>query len=207
MIAQDVRAALDARAVTLDLRPPRVFAAGHLPGAINLQFNRADLADRAELVLPKTLALVVHAEPEPVARVAQTILEEAAFNVFGHLEGGLRGWREAGLPVETMPVIDVDALHARLNHYVVIDAREPFEYWHGHITRAMSFPSMQAWQKAGNQFPRGPLAVYCGDQVRSSLVASILRRRGHDAILVMGGMVAWLERGYPVEKMAHASVD
>ena len=206
MIAQEAKASLDAGAVVLDLRPPRAFAAGHLPAAINLQFNRADLADRAEMVLPKTLELIVHAEPEPVARVAQMILEKAGFKVSGHLEGGLKGWREASLPVETLPVIDVDALHERLNRYVVIDARDPFEYRHGHITGATTLPSIQAWQNAEDVPRHRPLAVYCGDQVRSSLVASVLRRHGHDTTLVMGGMVDWLERGYPVEKVpAHAS--
>ena len=47
-----------------------------------------------------------------------------------------------------------------------------------------------------------PVAVICGDQTRSAAVASMLLRAGHDARLVMGGMVDWIERGYPVEKQA-----
>lgn len=199
MNAQQAAAALDAGVVIVDLRPPRGFATAHVPGAINLQFNRADLADRAELVLPRTLQLVVHAEPEPVARVAQEILENAGYTVLGYLDGGLKAWREATLAVATMSLLDVDALHERLHHWVVIDAREPFEYRHGHIAGALPIPSMQAWYIARDQVPQGPLAVYCADQVRSSLVASILRRHGHDATLVIGGMADWLERGYPVE--------
>jgi rhodanese-related sulfurtransferase len=42
--------------------------------------------------------------------------------------------------------------------------------------------------------------VICGDEVRSALVASILRRHGRSVRLVDGGMVDWNERGYPVEK-------
>jgi rhodanese-related sulfurtransferase len=47
-----------------------------------------------------------------------------------------------------------------------------------------------------------PVAVICGDQTRSAAVASMLLRAGRDARLVMGGMVDWIERGYPVEKQA-----
>lgn len=199
MNALQAAAAVDAGVVIVDLRPPRSFAMAHVPGAINLQFNRADLADRAQLVLPSTLRLVVHAEPEPVARVAMAILENAGYTVLGYLDGGLKAWRETAQSVATMPLLDVDALHERLHHWVVIDAREPFEYRHGHIAGALTIPSMRAWYIVGDQVPQGRLAVYCADQVRSSLVASILRRHGHDTSLVIGGMADWLERGYPVE--------
>ena len=40
------------------------------------------------------------------------------------------------------------------------------------------------------------------DQIRPAPVASVLRRRGLDATLVVGGMVDWTKRGYPTEKGA-----
>jgi hydroxyacylglutathione hydrolase len=200
MNAAQVSAAITAGAIVLDLRPPHIFAAGYLPGAINLQFNRADLADRATMALPKTLKWIVHAEPQPVARVAAIILEEAGFTVAGYMEGGLEAWRAAGLPVETPRAIDVTTLRDNLNSYRVLDAREPFEYRHGHVPGAASLPWTQAWQRAGEVSASGPLAVYCGTQVRSSLTASVLRRHGHDAAVVIGGISDWLERSYPVER-------
>jgi rhodanese-related sulfurtransferase len=200
MNAEQVGAAIDAGTVVLDLRPPQVFAIGHLPGAINLQFNRADLADRATMALPKTLELIVYAEPDPVARVAALILDEAGFNVAGCLDGGLKAWKASGFPLETMPVIDVTVLHDTLNHYRVLDAREPFEYRHGHVPGAASLPWTESWGRAGEMAPNGPLAVYCGTQVRSSLTASVLRRHGLDATVVTGGMTDWLDRGYAVDR-------
>jgi len=142
----------------------------------------------------------VHAEPDPVARVASLILDEAAFTVAGTLEGGLKAWRASRLPLETVRVIDVTGLHDTLSRYRVLDAREPFEYRHGHVPGAASLPWTLAWQKAGEMLPNGPLAVYCGTQVRSSLTASVLRRHGHDVTVVMGGMTDWLDSGYPVDR-------
>ena len=202
MTTAEVAEAAAAGAVVLDLRPPRPFATGHLPGAVNIQFNRADLADRAEMVLPAEGRYIVHAEPEPIAVVAVSLLREAGFEVLGHLEGGLRLWQADGRPVEELPVIDVDALREALDDYSVIDAREGFEYRYGHIAGARLLPSSEAWARAAEVPGERPLAVVCGDQVRSSLVASILRRAGKPAVLVFGGMVDWLERGYPVEKAA-----
>jgi rhodanese-related sulfurtransferase len=200
MSPKEVAAAVDEGAVVLDLRPPRPFAAEHLPGALTMQFNRADLADRAELMLPPELELVVHAEPEPIAKVAVEILAGAGFTVLGYLEGGLRAWKEAGYETETLPLLDVDELEERLDAYTVIDAREPFEHRHAHIPGSVLFPPGDAWGRADEVASGTPLAVVCGDQTRSAYVASILLRNGKDAALVMGGMVDWLERDYPVEK-------
>ena len=200
MRPEEVAAALMEGAVVLDMRPPRPFAGGHLPGAVNLQFNRADLADRAEMVLPTEVRYIVHAEPEPIAKVAAQILRDAGFTVFGHLAEGLKAWRDAGQPIEDLPLIDVDQLHSNLSAYHVIDAREPYEFRHGHIAGAVLLPSSEAWERAEQAGGDKPLAVVCGDQVRSSLVASILLRHQKQAALVFGGMVDWLDRGFEVEK-------
>ena len=200
MTPAEALAATRAGAVLVDLRPPRPFAAEHLAGAVNIQFNRADLAERMEMVLPKDLPLVLHAEPEAIARSAEELLREAGFKVEGVVEGGLKAWRAAGLDVEQLPVIDVDQLHESLASWQVIDAREGFEFRHGHIRNARLLPSMEAWTAAAELPSDGHFAVVCGDQVRSALVASILRLRGLDATLVLGGMVDWTERAYAVEK-------
>ena len=200
MTPDEVAARQDAGAVVLDLRAPRPFARGHVPGALTMQFNRADLADRAELLLPRDRPLVVHAEPEPIARVAVDLLAAAGFDVLGSLDGGLAAWRAAGRPVAELPLIDVDELHARLGELEVIDVREPFEYRHGHVPGARLLPSGEAWSRLDEPAGDRPPAVICGDQTRSAAVASMLLHAGRDARLVMGGMVDWLERGYPVER-------
>ena len=202
MTPEEVAAAVEGGAVVLDLRPPRPFAAEHVPGALTMQFNRADLADRAEMMLPVELELVVHAEPEPIATVAVQLLAEAGFTVLGALEGGLRAWKEAGYTTETLPLLDVDELKGHAESYTVIDAREPFEHRHARIPGSVLLPPGDVWERVDELDAGTRLAVVCGDQTRSAYVASVLRRKGKDAALVMGGMADWLERGYPVEKRA-----
>ncbi|HUH12699.1 MAG TPA: rhodanese-like domain-containing protein, partial [Longimicrobiales bacterium] len=122
------------------------------------------------------------------------------FQVEGHLEGGLAAWKAAGQPVETLPIMDVDALKERLDGLQVLDVREGFEYRHGHIAGALHLPWTETWERADEARGGKPLAVVCGDEVRSAAAASVLKRAGLEPTLVVGGMVDWLERGYPVEK-------
>jgi len=184
-------------AVVLDVRPALRFAAGHLPGAVNLQFNRADLADRALLALPTDLEIIIHGEPEALAVEAVELLTGAGFRVAGYLDGGLSVWEDAGKPVSRLQVLSVADLQERIDHFQVIDARERHEYRRGHIEGAFLLPSSAAWIDASKAPNHLALAVHCGDVARSGLVASILERAGRDVRLVAGGMNAWREQGYP----------
>lgn len=202
---QAFSSALSDGAVVIDLRPPLTFAREHVTGAINLQFNRADLSDRAEMVLPKNVRFVVYSDSDAAASTAAEILRDAGFEVLGHLEDGLEAWKGADQAVDAMPIVSAEQLYSARGELGVIDAREAYEYRFGHIAGARLLSSMEAWDKVEDIPTEKPLAVVCGDQVRSALVASILRRAGRDARLVSGGMTDWLERGYPVERTKRAN--
>jgi hydroxyacylglutathione hydrolase len=201
MTPEEVLKAQEEGAAVLDLRTPKRFATEHLEGAVNLQFNRADLVDRAEMVLPEDLPLIVHGEPEAIGKMAAKLLEEGGFKVLGHLEGGLKGWKEAGYNTVTLPTVDVDTLHENLADWAVVDARDRFEFKYGRVPGSSILSWTEAWEGANDfEDPGKPVAVICGDEVRSSLVASILARLGHRPSLVMGGMVDWIDRDYEQEK-------
>jgi rhodanese-related sulfurtransferase len=196
----EVQDAVANGAVVLDMRPPKPFATEHVPGAVNFQFNRADLAERAEMSLPQDLTYIIHAEPDPIAKVAIGILSKAGFLVDGYLEGGLKQWKADGLPTEALPLLTVDELKDSLDRYHVVDTREGFEFRFGHIPGSICLEWTEPWDQMEGLESERPLALVCGDQVRSAYVASVMQRAKMDAALVFGGMVDWLERGYPVEK-------
>jgi rhodanese-related sulfurtransferase len=200
MTPQEVQTAAASGAVVLDMRVPKVFASEHVPGAVNLQFNRADLADRAEMVFPQDLRFIVHAEPEAIAKIAVDLLAGAGFQVEGFLSGGLKAWKASGLPTAKLEVVGVDDLNGALDRVQPVDAREPFEFRHAHVPGARLLGWTEAWEKAPAFLSDRPPAVICGDEVRSALVASILARTRDDVRLVTGGMVDWNERGFPTER-------
>lgn len=200
MTPREVESATANGAVALDLRLPRVFAKEHIRGAVNVLFNRADLADRAEMIFPKDVRFVLHAEPVVIATLAVGLLREAGFHVEGYLEGGLLAWKGAGLPTARLDVLGVDDLKENLQRLQAVDARDPFEFKYGHVPGARPLPWTDAWEKASAFSSDRPVAVICGDEVRSALVASILARTREDVRLVTGGMVDWNERGFSVER-------
>jgi rhodanese-related sulfurtransferase len=82
----------------LDVRTPAEFAAGHVPGAVNVPID--SLAGRLdELGRGRDREVVVYCERGPRAAKAQAALAAAGFSAVRQLEGHMAGWRDAGLPV------------------------------------------------------------------------------------------------------------
>lgn len=86
----------DTGAVVLDVRPAAEFATGHLPNARNIPL--AELDKRASELPPNKPVLVCCAAGNTSARAAGVLRKAGRKDVF-NLAGGLRSWREAGLPV------------------------------------------------------------------------------------------------------------
>jgi phage shock protein E len=86
--------------VILDVRTPEEFAAGHVPGAVNVPHDQ--LAGRlAGLGLDPSAEVVVHCERGTRATAAEAVLQEAGFTRVVDLDGHMQGWRDAGLPTES----------------------------------------------------------------------------------------------------------
>ena len=84
--------------VVIDVRTPEEFAAGHIPGAVNIPYDV--VATRvSEIDAPNGVALYCMVGPR--ARKGETALLRAGYASVLHLEGGLAAWQEAGLPVES----------------------------------------------------------------------------------------------------------
>jgi rhodanese-related sulfurtransferase len=84
--------------LVLDVRTPGEFAAGHVPGAINISHDALDerlteLGDRPDA------EVVVYCERGPRAAKAAALLAGAGFSAVRRLAGDMAGWRAAGLPV------------------------------------------------------------------------------------------------------------
>lgn len=82
----------------LDVRTPAEFAAGHVPGAVNIPLDA--LGERLDdLARELDREVVVYCERGPRAARAAASLAAAGFSAVRHLEGHMSGWQDAGLPV------------------------------------------------------------------------------------------------------------
>jgi rhodanese-related sulfurtransferase/thioredoxin-related protein len=91
--------AADKRNVILDVRTAREFAAGHLPGAMNLDVNAADFEAKAA-ALDKSQTYLVHCASGVRSVKACEKLVRLDFPKLYNLPGGFKAWAQAGKPVE-----------------------------------------------------------------------------------------------------------
>lgn len=88
----------DRSLVVLDVRTPEEFAAGHVPGAINIPV--AELAARvAELEGSRNNDIVVYCRTGKRAAEALGVLEKSGFKRLLHLQGDYTRWSEEQRPV------------------------------------------------------------------------------------------------------------
>jgi thioredoxin 1 len=85
--------------VVLDVRTPKEFAAGHIAGATNIDWNAADFQTKVS-GLDKGKTWLVHCAAGVRSAKAADKMTTLQFTNVYNLEGGLKAWEKAGKPVE-----------------------------------------------------------------------------------------------------------
>lgn len=85
--------------VVLDVRTEKEFKAGHIPGAVNLDFNAPDFAKQAA-ALDKSKTYLVHCAGGVRSAKACNVMDKIAFTNVVNLEPGFKAWEKAGKPVQ-----------------------------------------------------------------------------------------------------------
>lgn len=101
------------------------------------------------------------------------------------------------LPFELAPEAAAELVAAE--DAELIDVREPYEREAGHIPGSRHI-ELGALAGAADELPIDrPLVFQCRVGARSAMAAFAFRRAGYDAHNLNGGIVAWAERGLPLE--------
>lgn len=82
----------------IDVRTPEEFAAGHLPGAVNLDLSADDFADRVAELDPEA-RYAVYCRTDARSGEAVRLMVDEGFTSVYHLEGGYQRWVDAGRDV------------------------------------------------------------------------------------------------------------
>ncbi|TSA41407.1 MAG: rhodanese-like domain-containing protein [Verrucomicrobiales bacterium] len=85
--------------VVVDLRTPEEFRAGHIKGATNINFRAADF-EKALAALDKNQTYLLHCASGGRSTQALPEFQKQEFKSLYHLDGGLKAWQKAKLPVE-----------------------------------------------------------------------------------------------------------
>ncbi len=184
----------------IDTQDAHAFSQGHAAGAYNLPFRRQGYDAMARQALAgwdRPIAVV--AQHETIATAAAAALTAAGFRVDGEYGQGVEGWRAAGLPVVEVADLTPDALREGLEHWQVLDVREPYEWRSGVVSGATLMPLSELTGRLSELDRATPYAVICASGNRSVAVSAWLAERGFKVANVVGGMALWLGAGHPTE--------
>ncbi|MBI2940120.1 MAG: MBL fold metallo-hydrolase [Chloroflexi bacterium] len=188
----------------VDLRPVLRYAEGHIPGAYHVELRPA-FATWVGWVVPfGTPVILVSDASDAHEEAVRQLIRIGYDNLPGYLAGGMAAWEQAHLPVERLPVLTVAEVRARLARgepLVVLDVRQDAEWRAGHISRAHHVEAGALAAADLALLHDGPIATHCGHQSRAATALSILERRGYaNTFLIAGGLSAWEEAGFAVER-------
>jgi rhodanese-related sulfurtransferase/glyoxylase-like metal-dependent hydrolase (beta-lactamase superfamily II) len=191
----------------VDLREAKPYAAGHVPGSVNIAL-RGRLETWVGTMVPwKAPLVLIGSEAE---------LKEAVFRLHRvAYEGSVlpfEAWTKAGLPVTTSGTITPAELYQQMqsgNAPIIVDVRMPYEWMALRIGTVVNLPINQLADLSGKLDPNLPVVAVCNSAYRSSLAVGILQRKGFKTVSSLdGGSAAWIDAGYPVfgnEQRATAS--
>ena len=192
MLAQDE--------IALDVRPGDEFAAGHVPGSVNIALS-GQFASWAGTVLGLTAHPVLIAESESQIEEARLRLARVGVEALdGYLDGGVGGWKNAGLPLARIEQISVTELSEKLHagKMQVLDVRREGEWDAGHIEDATWWPLDNFKVSPPEMDNERPVAVHCKGGYRSMIATSLLQRAGYKKVVdVTGGFDAWQAANLP----------
>ncbi|HYM78160.1 MAG TPA: rhodanese-like domain-containing protein [Candidatus Dormibacteraeota bacterium] len=187
--------------IALDVRAGDDFAAGHVPGSINIALS-GQFASWAGTVLGLAAHPVLIADTDQQVEEARVRLARVGIETLdGYLAGCVTAWKQAGLPLAKVEQITADALHARLQSETlqVLDVRRQGEWDAGHIEGATWWPLDNFKVSPPEIDHDAPLAVHCKSGYRSMIASSLLERAGFKHVLnVSGGFDAWQQAKLPI---------
>jgi hydroxyacylglutathione hydrolase len=191
--------------LVIDMRPAAEYAAGFLPGTLNLPLTSSFVTWAGWLVPYDRdfhVLLGEHADsrlPEIVRALALIGLDRLA----GYFAPSALS--AVGSRLETIPQVrpaDLAAMRGDRTP-VVVDVRHDNEWTAGHLPAAVHLP-LGHLEARLRELPREhPLVTQCQSGARSAIAASLLRRAGFsDVRNLAGGYEAWTAAGLPTCRAA-----
>jgi hydroxyacylglutathione hydrolase len=188
-------------ALVVDTRAPPAFGAGHIEGSYNAAMAMLGLVGWA-LPYDKPLILILPHQ-KSLDYVARNLARIGYDNLRGYLTPSIVSWYKSALPTQQLEMITAPDLKERLCHndWIVLDVRSRDEWIRGHVKDSLNIYFGQL-EKRLEELPTGRrLAVMCESGIRASFACSILLRAGIRKICnVLGGMAAWKNAKYPIDK-------
>jgi rhodanese-related sulfurtransferase len=200
----------------VDARTRVEFEENHLAGAINCPASQT-AAVLPKLVKDKSRQLVFYCngpkctKSQKAARIALSL----GYKRVLEYNEGLPAWSKASLPVAGNPMAPVEMasvspedLRARMESGkgpVVLDVRDAVEFAQVRIAGTVNIP-LDELEKRARELPAGELVVMDHGGSQTLIAGRVLHKAGRPGAFsrLEGGLLAWQQKGLPVEEKAMA---
>jgi hydroxyacylglutathione hydrolase len=181
--ANAIRASLDAGDWVIDLRHRVAFAAGHVPGTVNIGLDGA-FATYLGWVVPGGAAVTVLGSTAEEVLEAQRELSRVGIEPAAHATGTPRQWA-GDRELATFARADFVDLDAVRHHrpVVVLDVRRNLEYAENHLDGVVHIPLHELPGRL-DEVPAGEVWVHCAGGYRAAIAASLLAANGRSVVHV-----------------------
>jgi hydroxyacylglutathione hydrolase len=197
----ELKTMLEDDVIALDIRPGDQFAAGHVPGSVNIPLSGQFASWAATILGLASRPVLIGDTPEQLSEARTRLARVGIEAERGYLDGGIAGWKQAGFDLAQLPEITVQELHRQLsrNKMRVLDVRREPEWMAGHVDGAAWWPLDRFRVSPPEVDLNIPLAVHCQSGYRSMIACSLLQRAGFQNVVnVNGGFGAWQNEQLPV---------
>jgi hydroxyacylglutathione hydrolase len=192
-------------AILVDTRSADEFAAGHIPGAINLPRGRG-FTTWAGSVLPYDVEFYLIVD-DPSIEVVQEMVRDLAMigldRVGGFFTAGVvRSWAQGDRLQQRVQEVSAEQLASlqATEAVEVIDVRNATEYDAGHIPGSRNFP-LGRLPESLERIPRDrPVVVHCQTGGRAAVAIGLLQARNFQVRHLSGDFEGWVDSGRRVEK-------
>ena len=199
--AQEVKSLLTEDVPVLDVRTGDEFAAGHIPGSINIALSGQFASWAGSVFGLNARPVLVAATEDQVNEARMRLARIGIEDVRGYLAGGIDAWRNAGFSLKTTAQMTVEELRNALDGagLQVLDVRREGEWQAGHLAEATWHALDYFRAQLPELDPDSPVAVHCKSGYRSMIACSMLERAGFKNVSnIVGGFDAWKNAGLPV---------
>jgi len=199
---QEAFLAKDIPAVVLDLRPAAEATKGFIKGAVAVAPDKIeDLLKAFPIAKLKPPVLVVDELGGARAQAVADQLAKAGYVGVNVLQGGMKAWTEAGLPLEkgalatkvvyvpkprpgSVPAVEFTKLAdmpAAQRSIVVLDVRNADETKNGVIKGALVIPEPQLAGRLAELPKDKRILIHCSTGIRAELAYHLLKEKGFNA--------------------------
>lgn len=182
----ELRRRIDAGEWVVDLRSREVFAAGHVPGAVNFDLAGAFVNYLGWMIPWGTSVTLLGSTAEQVAAAQRELVRIGIDRPAAHAVGGPSAWlapSDAPQAIRRVSFAQMKDEWAADPSAVVIDTRQIREWEAGHVDGARFIAFYDVLDRL-DDIPRDrTVYVYCGSGYRASAVTSLLQNHGFDNVV------------------------